>query len=200
MTYLLTKSLVKDDIPKSHSVCYSVSGSFDNNHTVDTTATIHAVTSVNNRVSSIGTTKFGDPPTLISTNINSVNRSLNNSNKLSNILKDEIKITKMKFPMIPQMELLDMDITTEPRSLIKAMCNISCCNAFMQLETVVESNLLMTTLQSSPDFITPQLIDDNSFEIPVTITFSKTKLEAITNVFIRNHGISISLNDILLDF
>ena len=140
------------------------------------------------------------PPTLISTNINSVNRSLNNSNKLSNILKDEIKITKMKFPMIPQMELLDMDITTEPRSLIKAMCNISCCNAFMQLETVVESNLLMTTLQSSPDFITPQLIDNNSFEIPVTITFSKTKLEAITNVFIRNHGISISLNDILLDF
>lgn len=123
-----------------------------------------------------------------------------NTSRSPNFLKDEIKITKVKFPVIPQVEILDMDITTEPRSLIKTIGNISCSNAFIQLETVIESNLLMSTMQTSPSFITPNLIDNNSFKIPITMTFSNIQLEAITNVFMRNHGVSISFNDVSLDF
>lgn len=133
-------------------------------------------------------------------NVNNTSTNKTTTTRSPNFLKDEIKITKVEFPLIPQVEILDMDITTEPRSLIKTIGNISCSNAFIQLETVIESNLLMSTMQTSPSFITPQLIENDSFKIPITMTFSNIQLEAITNVFVRNHGISISFNDVSLDF
>lgn len=218
LTNLLTKSLVKDDIPKSNSIYYDVTSSLNNSNSISsstsavtTTTTANNVirsssdkynnfTTLNNNVGLFRTNRVRNSSTIISTGTNSANKSSSNSNKISNFLKDEIKITKVDFPMIPQVEILDMDITTEPRSLIKAIGSISCCNAFIQLETVIESNLLMATLQTSPSFITPRLIDNNSFKVPITMTFSRIKLEAITNVFMRNHGISISFNDVSLDF
>lgn len=156
----------------------------------------------NNSSTTITTDDFYNNNTALGSyyNVNNTSTNKTTTTRSPNFLKDEIKITKVKFPEIPQVEILDMDITTEPRSLIKTIGNISCSNAFIQLETVIESNLLMSTMQTAPNFITPQLIENNSFKIPITMTFSNIQLEAITNVFVRNHGISISFNDVSLDF
>lgn len=152
-----------------------------------------------NDISTYYTLPSSSSPSTSSSSTTSTNTTTT-SRRSPNFLKDEIKITKVDFPTIPQVEILDMDITTEPRSLIKTIGNISCSNAFIQLETIIESNLLMSTLQTSPTFITPNLISNNSFKIPITMTFSNIQLEAITNVFMRNHGVSISFNDVSLDF
>ncbi|CCD26865.1 ERMES complex subunit MDM34 NDAI_0I02970 [Naumovozyma dairenensis CBS 421] len=124
------------------------------------------------------------------------------SNKLS-ILKSGIIVRKVNFPIIPNIEILDLDITTaqpSSRSLLKGICKISCKDATLQIQTVIESNLLLLNLQDSPLFTTPNMINNNSFQIPITMTFTKINLEAIVNLFMKNHGVSISFNDVTLNF
>ena len=59
------------------------------------------------------------------------------TNSLS-ILKSGIVVRKVNFPTIPQIEILDLDIqTTQPRSLLKGMCKISCKDATLQIQTTV---------------------------------------------------------------
>ncbi|CAI1982174.1 hypothetical protein SEUBUCD646_0G00670 [Saccharomyces eubayanus] len=122
------------------------------------------------------------------------------SKKKLDILKSGITVQKVNFPTTPQLEILDLDIITQPRSLAKGICKISCKDAMLQIQTVIESNLLLINEQDTPSFTTPRLINNGSFTIPITMTFSAIELEAITNIFVKNPGIGISFNDVDLDF
>ncbi|EJS43835.1 mdm34p [Saccharomyces arboricola H-6] len=122
------------------------------------------------------------------------------SKKKLDILKSGITVQKVDFPTIPQLEILDLDIITQPRSLAKGICKISCKDAMLRIQTVIESNLLLINEQDTPSFTTPRLINNGSFTIPITMTFSAIELEAITNIFVKNPGIGISFNDVDLDF
>lgn len=118
----------------------------------------------------------------------------------TNILKSGIKVNKVNFPDIPQVDILDLNISMQPRSLVKGICKLSVKNAMIQIQAIIESNLLLLNVEDSPKFVTPTLIENNSFAIPITMTFKEIQLEAITNIFMRNHGVSISFNDVDLDF
>lgn len=115
-------------------------------------------------------------------------------------IKNQVKINVVNFPMTPQIEILDIDITTQPRSLIKAIGKVTCQRANVEMETNVESNLLMLSLQQTPNFTKPKLIINDSLLIPVTLNFKNINLELITNLFMRNYGMSMSFNDVLFDF
>lgn len=118
----------------------------------------------------------------------------------SDILKSRIIVKKTDFPTIPKFEILDLDINTQPRSLVKGICKIIVKDAMVQLHTVIESNLLLVNMKHSPSFIKPKLIENNSLEIPIVMTFKNISLEAISNIFVKNNSISISFNDVNLDF
>ncbi|CAI4061488.1 hypothetical protein SKDZ_07G0490 [Saccharomyces kudriavzevii ZP591] len=122
------------------------------------------------------------------------------SKKKLDILKSGITVQKVDFPTTPQLEILDLDIITQPKSLAKGICKISCKDAMLRIQTVIESNLLLINEQDTPVFTMPRLINNGSFTIPITMTFSAIELEAITNIFVKNPGIGISFNDVDLDF
>ncbi|GCF01159.1 ERMES complex subunit [Zygosaccharomyces mellis] len=116
------------------------------------------------------------------------------------ILKSGISVSKVNFPTTPQLEILDLDISAQPRSLVKGICKISCKDAMLQIQTEVEANLLLVYSECSPSFATPNMICNDSFTIPITMVFSEIRLEAITNIFVKHSGIGISFNDVNLDF
>ncbi|CAR31049.1 hypothetical protein ZYGR_0P03550 [Zygosaccharomyces rouxii] len=116
------------------------------------------------------------------------------------ILKSGITVSKVNFPTTPQLEILDLDISAQPRSLVKGICKISCKDAMLQIQTEVEANLLLVYSECSPSFATPNMICNDSFTIPITMVFSEIRLEAITNIFVKHSGIGISFNDVNLDF
>lgn len=116
------------------------------------------------------------------------------------ILKSGITVSKVNFPTTPQLEILDLDISAQPRSLVKGICKISCKDAMLQIQTEVEANLLLVYSECSPSFATPNMVCNDSFTIPITMIFSEIRLEAITNIFVKNSGIGISFNDVNLDF
>lgn len=120
--------------------------------------------------------------------------------KRSDILKSGITVSKVNFPTMPKVEILDLDISAQPRSLVKGICKISCMNAMLQVQTEIEGNLLLVYSDYSPQFTTPTLNCKDSFTIPITMVFSEVHLEAITNIFVKNSGIGISFNDVNLDF
>lgn len=120
--------------------------------------------------------------------------------KRSDILKSGITVSKVNFPTMPKVEILDLDISAQPRSLVKGICKISCMNAMLQIQTEIEGNLLLVYSDYSPEFTTPTLNCRDSFTIPITMVFSEVQLEAITNIFVKNSGIGISFNDVNLDF
>lgn len=149
-------------------------------------------------------TKESSPNTKTRTNITAntntpVNRDSLNNSKIS-FIKNQVKINVVDFPIVPQVEILDIDITTQPRSLIKAIGKLSCQKTNIEMETNVESNLLMLSLEQTPSFIKPKLIVNDSLLIPVTMNFKNINLELITNLFMRNYGISMSFNDVIFDF
>lgn len=125
--------------------------------------------------------------------------SMMKSRKLD-ILKSGITVSKVNFPTMPELEILDLDISAQPRSLVKGICKISCKNAMLQIQTEIESNLLLVYSDYSPDFTTPTMNCKDSFTIPITMVFNDIHLEAITNIFVKNSGIGISFNDVNLDF
>lgn len=125
--------------------------------------------------------------------------SMMKSRKLD-ILKSGITVSKVNFPAMPELEILDLDISAQPRSLVKGICKISCKNAMLQIQTEIESNLLLVYSDYSPDFTTPTMNCKDSFTIPITMIFNEIHLEAITNIFVKNSGIGISFNDVNLDF
>lgn len=137
--------------------------------------------------------------TTLSTTKKSQSRSSMSSRKLD-ILKSEIIVSKVNFPTTPSLEILDLDVSAQPRSLVKGICKISCKDAMLQIQTEIESNLLLVYSDYSPDFTTPTMICKDSFTIPITMIFSEIHLEAITNIFVKNSGIGISFNDVNLDF
>lgn len=116
------------------------------------------------------------------------------------ILKSGITVSKVNFPTTPQLEILDLDISAQPRSLVKGICKISCKDAMLQIQTEVEANLLLVYSECSPSFATPNMICNDSFTIPITMIFSEIRLEAITNIFVKHSGIGISFDDVNLDF
>ncbi|AGO14232.1 AaceriAER442Wp [[Ashbya] aceris (nom. inval.)] len=116
------------------------------------------------------------------------------------ILKSGIIVKKVEFPTIPKLEILDLDVSIQSKSLIKGICKVSCRDAMVQITTEIESNLLLLHVNSSPKFTTPKLISNDSFTVPITMTFDKLHLEAITNIFVKNTGVGISFNDVNLDF
>lgn len=116
------------------------------------------------------------------------------------ILKSDIIVSKVNFPTMPKLEILDLDISAQPRSLVKGICKISCMDAMLQIQTEIEGNLLLVYSEYSPEFTTPTLNCKGSFTIPITMVFSGVQLEAITNIFVKNSGIGISFNDVNLDF
>ena len=127
------------------------------------------------------------------------NSNLNNNEKF-NILKSKIIVNKTNFPTIPKFEILDLDINTQPRSLVKGICKIIIKDAMVELQTIIESNLLLVNMKDTPNFIKPNLIVNNSLRIPITMTFKNISLEAISNIFVKNNSLSISFNDVNLDF
>ncbi|CCF59017.1 hypothetical protein KAFR_0F04220 [Kazachstania africana CBS 2517] len=141
------------------------------------------------------------------------NKNNNNNiqdNNLTDVSSEEfdflssgITVTDIKFNQVPSFKILDLDITTKPRSLIKGICKISIRDALIELSTIIESNLLYLNVaknENLPDFIKPTLIENNSFKIPIKLVFQDIKLDSICNFFIQDHGVSISFNDISIDF
>lgn len=120
--------------------------------------------------------------------------------KKLDILRSDITVSKVNFPTMPKLEILDLDISAQPRSLVKGICKISCMDAMLQIQTEIEGNLLLVYSDYSPEFTTPILNCRDSFTIPITMVFSGVQLEAITNIFVKNSGIGISFNDVNLDF
>lgn len=127
------------------------------------------------------------------------------------ILKNDIIVEKVDFSRIPNLEILDLDVGLGVSSIssggggssmMKGICKISIEGAMLQVRTVIESNLLMLSMADSPEFVTPTLITNDSFSLPITMTFSNIKMEAISKVFFvaRNSGIGISFDDVVLDF
>ncbi|EDO19166.1 hypothetical protein Kpol_1050p23 [Vanderwaltozyma polyspora DSM 70294] len=116
------------------------------------------------------------------------------------ILKSDVKVCEVNFPTIPNLEILDLDVSGQPRALAKGICKISCRDALLQIQTEIEANSLLLYTNISPDFTTPLMIANDTFTIPITMTFSQIQLEAITNVFVKNSGVGISFNDVSLDF
>ncbi|AMD22434.1 HGR095Cp [Eremothecium sinecaudum] len=116
------------------------------------------------------------------------------------ILKSGITVTNVEFPTIPRLEILDLDVSTQAKSLIKGICKVSCRDAMVQITTEIEANLLLLHVTSSPKFVIPKLISNDSFTVPITMTFDKIHLEAISNIFVKNTGVGISFNDVNLDF
>lgn len=116
------------------------------------------------------------------------------------ILKSGITVRKVNFPTIPQLEILDLDVSSQAKSLLKGICKISCKDAMLQITTEIEANLLLLYAKTSPSFTTPRLISNDSFIVPITMTFNCIQLEAITNIFVKSTGVGISFNDVNLDF
>ena len=123
------------------------------------------------------------------------------SHSKSDILRSRIIVKRVNFPKLPKFEILDMDIITQPTSLVKGICKIQLEDAMIQLQTVIESNLLLANMKSCPGFLAPNLIENDSFPLPITMTFRNINLEAISNMFVKSHsGVSISFNDVRLEF
>ncbi|SCU88260.1 LANO_0D01574g1_1 [Lachancea nothofagi CBS 11611] len=120
--------------------------------------------------------------------------------KKLDILKSGITVSKVNFPSIPQLEILDLDVSAQSKSLLKGICKISCKNAMLEINTEIEANLLLLYTNNGPAFTTPRLISNNSFSVPITMTFDQIELEAITNIFVKNTSVGISFNDVNLDF
>ncbi|SCV04617.1 LAME_0H19856g1_1 [Lachancea meyersii CBS 8951] len=120
--------------------------------------------------------------------------------KKLDILKSGIYVRKVNFPSIPQLEILDLDVSAQSKSLLKGICKISCKNAMLEITTEIEANLLLLYTNNGPAFTTPRLISNDSFTVPITMTFSQIELEAITNIFVKNTSVGISFNDVNLDF
>lgn len=116
------------------------------------------------------------------------------------LLKSKVNVRKVDFPTIPHFEILDLDVSTQPKTLGKSICKISCKDALLQIQTEIEANSLLLYTNSSPNFTTPTMISNDTFTIPITMTFSQIQMEAITNIFVKNSGIGISFNDLSLDF
>ncbi|CDO91730.1 unnamed protein product [Kluyveromyces dobzhanskii CBS 2104] len=125
--------------------------------------------------------------------------SLKRSKKLD-ILKSGITVRQVDFRTIPQLEILDLDVSAQSKSLLKGICKISCKDAMIQITTEIEANLLLLYQGVSPEFTTPKLISNDSFTVPITMTFDHIELEAISNIFVKNTGVGISFNDVNLDF
>ncbi|CEP62944.1 ERMES complex subunit MDM34 LALA0_S06e07492g [Lachancea lanzarotensis] len=123
-----------------------------------------------------------------------------NAPKKLDILKSGISVRKVNFPSIPQLEILDLDVSAQSKSLLKGICKISCKNAMLEITTEIEANLLLLYTNNGPAFTTPRLISNDSFTVPITMTFSQIELEAITNIFVKNTSVGISFNDVNLDF
>lgn len=124
---------------------------------------------------------------------------MNQSRRLD-IIKSEIIVKKVNFPTIPQLEILDLDVSAQSKSLLKGICKISCKDAMLQITTEIEANLLLLYSNKSPSFVTPKFISNDSFTVPITMTFDHIELEAISNIFVKKTGVGISFNDVNLDF
>ncbi|CAH02656.1 ERMES complex subunit MDM34 [Kluyveromyces lactis] len=120
--------------------------------------------------------------------------------KKLDILKSGVTVRQVDFRTIPQLEILDLDVSAQSKSLLKGICKISCKDAMIQITTEIEANLLLLYEAVSPEFTTPKLISNDSFTVPITMTFDHIELEAITNIFVKNTGVGISFNDVNLDF
>ncbi|SCU95393.1 LADA_0G15368g1_1 [Lachancea dasiensis] len=120
--------------------------------------------------------------------------------KKLDILKSGITVSKVNFPSIPQLEILDLDLSAQSKSLLKGICKISCKDAMLEINTEIEANLLLLYTNNGPAFTTPRLISNDSFTVPITMTFDQIELEAITNIFVKNTSVGISFNDVNLDF
>ncbi|CAR24672.1 ERMES complex subunit MDM34 [Lachancea thermotolerans CBS 6340] len=120
--------------------------------------------------------------------------------KRLDILKSGISVSKVNFPSTPQLEILDLDVSAQSRSLLKGICKVSCKNAMLEINTEIEANLLLLYTNDGPSFTTPRLISNDSFTVPITMTFNQIELEAITNIFVKNNSVGISFNDVNLDF
>lgn len=120
--------------------------------------------------------------------------------KRLDILKSGITVSKVNFPSIPQLEILDLDVSAQSKSLLKGICKVSCKNAMLEINTEIEANLLLLYTNDGPSFTTPRLIANDSFTVPITMTFNQIELEAITNIFVKNNSVGISFNDVNLDF
>ncbi|SCW02907.1 LAFE_0F16908g1_1 [Lachancea fermentati] len=122
------------------------------------------------------------------------------SSKRLDILRSGITVKKVDFPSIPQLEILDLDVSAQAKSLLKGICKISCKDAMLEITTEIEANLLLLYTNYGPSFTTPRLISNDSFTVPITMTFDHIELEAITNIFVKNTSVGISFNDVNLDF
>ncbi|CUS24186.1 LAQU0S14e02146g1_1 [Lachancea quebecensis] len=120
--------------------------------------------------------------------------------KRLDILKSGISVSRVNFPSTPQLEILDLDVSAQSRSLLKGICKVSCKNAMLEINTEIEANLLLLYTNDGPSFTTPRLISNDSFTVPITMTFNQIELEAITNIFVKNNSVGISFNDVNLDF
>ncbi|BAP71453.1 hypothetical protein KMAR_30648 [Kluyveromyces marxianus] len=116
------------------------------------------------------------------------------------ILKSGVTVRQVDFRSIPRLEILDLDVSAQSKSLLKGICKISCKDAMIQITTEIEANLLLLYETVSPKFTTPKLVSNDSFNVPITMTFDHIELEAITNIFVKNTGVGISFNDVNLDF
>ncbi|KAL6950200.1 hypothetical protein ACO0QE_000876 [Hanseniaspora vineae] len=123
--------------------------------------------------------------------------------KSKSLLTNGITVNKVNFQKAPFVEILDLNI--QPTNLmVKSIIKILLENASIEISTNIEANsLLMYSSNSTPDFIMPDIICNDSFVVPITMMFSNIQLEAISNICMEkklNSGLSVSFNDVDLDF
>ncbi|SSD60606.1 uncharacterized protein SCODWIG_02367 [Saccharomycodes ludwigii] len=138
---------------------------------------------------------------------NTNSSSTNGTNSGSNILKNGITVTNVDFPTPPSLEILDLALV--PKSVLKGIAKVLLSNATIEISTTIEANLLLLyTNNSTPDFISPDIVCNDSFTVPINMTFSNIHLEAISNISMdrsgnsgsQGTGLGVSFNDVNLDF
>lgn len=131
-------------------------------------------------------------------------KALNSYSRKLDIIKSEVDVCHVTFAKIPSLEILDVDILPanfgDSRPVVKTICKLSCDKVTIQIKTCIESNLLSLSTNSCPSFIKPHLLCDDSFLLPIIMTFSDIKFKAISNIFAKKSGVGVTFNDVILDF
>ena len=117
-----------------------------------------------------------------------------------NILHHGIEVKKIEFNSIPRLEILDLDVSGQSKSLLRGICKMSCENILLEIQADIESNLLVLSTSMSPSFTTPSIVCNDSFTLPITMTFKDLRMETITNIFVTSSGMSVYFNDVSLNF
>ncbi|CCH62986.1 hypothetical protein TBLA_0I03310 [Henningerozyma blattae CBS 6284] len=130
-------------------------------------------------------------------------KALNSFSKLD-ILKSEIQVYELEFERMPEFEILDLNVQpvdlNQTKPVLKAICKIAWQDISIKIKTEIESNLLYLSIKNQPEFIQPEINCNDSFDLPIIMNFKRIQFKSIMNCFVKQSGVGITFNDVILDF